>query len=194
MSTARDGADNAVQGDVMLHDAHGCLVRSDGMLTAVLGIDNAIIVTTDDAVLVAAKDRAQDVRAIVDKLKAQRRKEVRETAVTHRPWGKYQSVDKGERYQVKLITILPGASISLQLHHHRSEHWVVVSGTGTVTRGEEVFQLFENQSTFIPVGVKHRLANPGHIPLQIIEVQSGSYLGEDDIVRFDDRYGRVPEK
>lgn len=189
--SARDSHDNAVQGDVVLHDAHGCLVRSDGMLTAVLGIDNAIVVTTEDAVLVASKDRAQDVRAIVDKLKAQGRKEVRETSVTHRPWGKYQSIDNGGRYQVKLITILAGASISLQLHHHRSEHWIVVSGTGTVTRGDDTFQLYENQSTFIPVGVKHRLTNPGHIPLQIIEVQSGSYLGEDDIVRFDDRYGRV---
>ena len=188
---ARDGAGNAVQGDVVLHDAHGCLVRSEGMLTAVLGLDDAIIVTTDDAVLVAAKNRAQDVRAIVDKLKARGRKEVRETTVTHRPWGKYQAIDQGARYQVKLITVLPGASISLQLHHHRSEHWIVVSGTGTVTRGEETFALYENQSTFIPVGVKHRLANPGHIALQIIEVQSGGYLGEDDIVRFDDRYGRV---
>ncbi len=187
---SRDQNDNAVQGDVMLHDAHGCLVRSDGILTAVLGIDNAIIVTTDDAVLVAAKDRAQDVRVIVDGLKARGRKEARETTVTHRPWGKYQSIGQGERHQVKLITVLPGASISLQLHHHRSEHWIVVSGTGTVTRGDETFQLYENQSTFIPVGVKHRLANPGHIPLQIIEVQSGGYLGEDDIVRFDDRYGR----
>jgi mannose-1-phosphate guanylyltransferase / mannose-6-phosphate isomerase len=193
-TATRDAQGNAVRGDVVLHDAHNCLVRSDGMLTAVLGIDDAIIVTTDDAVLVAAKDRAQDVRAIVDKLKAQGRKEVRETTVTHRPWGKYQSIEQGARYQVKLITILPGASISLQLHHHRSEHWIVVSGTGTVTRGEETFALYENQSTFIPVGIKHRLANPGHIPLQIIEVQSGGYLGEDDIVRFDDRYGRVPAK
>lgn len=193
-SMPRDEADNAVQGDVVMHDARGCLVRSDGRLTAVLGLEDAIVVTTDDAVLVASKDRAQDVRKIVDQLKARDRKEVRENTTTHRPWGKYQSIGNGDRHQVKLITVNPGASISLQLHHHRSEHWVVVSGTGKVTRGDEVFHLYENQSTFIPVGVKHRLENPGHIPLQIIEVQSGGYLGEDDIVRFDDRYGRSPAK
>ncbi len=189
-----DDAENAVQGDVVLQDSHGCLVRSDGRLTAVLGLENTIVVTTEDAVLVAAKDRAQDVRKIVDQLRARDRKEIRESTVTHRPWGKYQSIGNGDRHQVKLITINPGASISLQLHHHRSEHWVIVSGTGKVTRGDETFHLYENQSTFIPVGVKHRLENPGHIPLQIIEVQSGGYLGEDDIVRFDDRYGRLPAK
>jgi mannose-1-phosphate guanylyltransferase / mannose-6-phosphate isomerase len=193
-ATPHDGANNSVQGDVVLQDASNCLVRSNGRLTAVVGLDNAIVVTTDDAVLVAAKDKAQDVRKVVDQLKARNRKEVRENTTTHRPWGKYQNIGLGERYQVKLITINPGASISLQLHHHRSEHWVVVSGTGKVTRGEESFSVYENQSTFIPVGVKHRLENPGHIPLQIIEVQSGGYLGEDDIVRFDDRYGRTPAK
>jgi mannose-1-phosphate guanylyltransferase/mannose-6-phosphate isomerase len=187
-----DDADNAVQGDVVMQDARGCLVRSDGRLTAVLGLEDVVVVTTDDAVLVASKGRSQDVRKVVDQLKARGRKEVSENTVTHRPWGKYESIDQGERFQVKLITINPGASISLQLHHHRSEHWVVVSGTGRVTRGDEVFQLYENQSTFIPVGVKHRLENPGHIPLEIIEVQSGGYLGEDDIVRFDDKYGRTP--
>lgn len=192
--TPRDAANNAVQGDAVLQDARGCLVRSDGMLTAVLGMEETIVVTTEDAVLVAAKDRAQDVRALVERLKAAKRKEVRENSVTYRPWGKYQSIDQGGRYQVKLITILPGASISLQLHHHRSEHWIIVSGTGKVTRGDDTFFLYENQSTFIPVGVKHRLENPGHIELQIIEVQSGGYLGEDDIVRFDDRYGRAPER
>jgi mannose-1-phosphate guanylyltransferase/mannose-6-phosphate isomerase len=189
-----DDADNAVQGDVVLQDARGCMVRSDARLTAVVGLEDAVVVTTDDAVLVAAKERAQDVRKIVDQLKAKDRKETRENTVTHRPWGKYQSIDHGARYQVKLITVNPGASLSLQLHHHRSEHWVVVSGTGKVTRGDEVFHLYENQSTFIPVGVKHRLENPGHIPLQMIEVQTGGYLGEDDIVRFDDRYGRTPAK
>lgn len=192
--TPHDASNNATQGDTLLHDSKNCLVRSDGVLTAVLGMEDTIVVTTDDAVLVAAKDRAQDVRALVDKLKTAKRKEARENLVTHRPWGKYQSIDHGGRYQVKLITILPGASISLQLHHHRSEHWIVVSGTGKVTRGEEIFFLYENQSTFIPVGVRHRLENPGHIELQIIEVQSGGYLGEDDIVRFDDRYGRAPER
>lgn len=189
----RDDADNSVEGDVLIEDSRGCLVRTDGRLTAVLGLDDAIVVTTDDAVLVAAKDKAQDVRKIVDRLKAKDRKEVRENTTTHRPWGKYQSIGHGDRHQVKLITVNPGASISLQLHHHRSEHWVIVSGTGKVTRGDETFFLYENQSTFIPVGVKHRLENPGHIPLQIIEVQSGGYLGEDDIVRFDDRYGRTPK-
>jgi len=194
-ATPHDGANNSVLGDVVLEDAHDCLVRSDdGRLTAVVGIDNAIVVTTDDAVLVASKDKAQDVRKVVDRLKAQNRTEVRENTTTHRPWGKYRNIGLGERYQVKLITVNPGASLSLQLHHHRSEHWVVVSGTGKVTRGDETFSLYENQSTFIPVGVKHRLENPGHIPLQIIEVQSGGYLGEDDIVRFDDRYGRTPAK
>jgi mannose-1-phosphate guanylyltransferase/mannose-6-phosphate isomerase len=193
-SLPHDEANNAVQGDVVLHNAHNCLVRSNDRLTAVLGIDDAIVVTTDDAVLVAAKDAAQDVRKIVDQLKARDRKEVRENTVTHRPWGKYQNIGQGNRHQVKLITVKPGAGLSLQLHHHRSEHWVVVSGTGKVTRGDEVFNLHENESTFIPIGVRHRLENPGHIPLQIIEVQCGSYLGEDDIVRFDDRYGRAPAK
>jgi len=187
-----DDADNAVQGDVVLQDSRGCLVRSDGRLTAVLGLEDVVVVTTDDAVLVAAKNRSQDVRRVVDQLKAKGRKEIRENTVTHRPWGKYESIDHGARFQVKLITVNPGASISLQLHHHRSEHWVIVSGTGKVTRGDEVFQLYENQSTFIPVGVRHRLENPGHIPLELIEVQSGGYLGEDDIVRFDDKYGRTP--
>jgi mannose-1-phosphate guanylyltransferase/mannose-6-phosphate isomerase len=187
-----DDADNTVQGDVVLHDTRGSLVRSNGRLTAVLGLEDVVVVTTDDAVLVASKARSQDVRKIVDQLNARKRKETRENTVTHRPWGKYENIDQGDRFQVKLITINAGASISLQLHHHRSEHWVVVSGTGRVTRGDEVFQVYENQSTFIPVGVKHRLENPGHIPLQIIEVQSGGYLGEDDIVRFDDRYGRTP--
>jgi len=187
-----DDADNAVQGDVVMQDARGCLVRSDGRLTAVLGLEDVVVVTTDDAVLVAAKGRSQDVRKVVDQLKAKGRKEIRENTVTHRPWGKYESIDHGARFQVKLITVNPGASISLQLHHHRSEHWVIVSGTGKVTRGDEVFQLYENQSTFIPVGVRHRLENPGHIPLELIEVQSGGYLGEDDIVRFDDKYGRTP--
>lgn len=188
----RDQAQNVLSGDVLVEDSRGCLVRSEGVLTAVLGMEDAIVVTTGDAVLVAAKDRAQDVRKIVDQLKAQNRSEYREGLETHRPWGKYRRIDAGERYQVKLITILPGASISLQLHRQRSEHWIVVSGSGKVTRGEENFILSESESTFIPVGVRHRLENAETTPLQIIEVQSGEYLGEDDIVRFDDRYGRGP--
>lgn len=190
-ASKRDGAGNAVQGDVLLKDAHGCLVRSEGVLTTVVGLRDTIVVTTDDAVLVAAKDQAQNVRAIVDQLKAAKRKEASENTVTHRPWGKFENIDKGERYQVKLITVRPGASLSLQMHHHRSEHWVVVNGTGKVTRGDETFLLNANESTFIPVGTRHRLENPGDVPLELIEVQSGSYLGEDDIVRFDDRYGRA---
>ncbi len=185
---------NVAHGDVMLEDVHGSFVRSDDKLTAVVGLDDVIVVTTSDAVLVAAKDRAQDVRAIVDRLRAQNRREYRDNRATYRPWGRFESIDSGDRYQVKQITIKPGASISLQMHHHRAEHWIVVSGTAKVTRGDETFLLQENESTFIPLGTRHRLENPGLIPLQIIEVQSGTYLGEDDIVRFEDRYGRAPER
>lgn len=184
----RDG--NVTHGDVMLEDTRGSLVRSDDHLTAVVGLENVIVVTSSDAVLVAAKDRAQDVRAIVERLKAQGRTEHRDNRVSYRPWGHFESVASAERHQVKLITVKPGASISLQMHHHRAEHWVVVRGTARVTRGEETFLVQENESTFIPLGTRHRLENPGLIPLQIVEVQSGSYLGEDDIVRFEDRYGR----
>jgi mannose-1-phosphate guanylyltransferase/mannose-6-phosphate isomerase len=187
-----DSKGNVSQGDVMLEDVSGSFVRSDERLTAVVGLDEVIVVSTPDAVLVTSKERAQDVRAIVDRLKAQQRPEYRDNRITHRPWGSFESIGRGERYQVKQIVLKPGASISLQMHHHRAEHWIVVRGTARVTRGEETFLLQENESTFIPLGVQHRLENPGLIPLLIIEVQSGTYLGEDDIVRFEDRYGRAP--
>jgi len=145
-------------------------------------------------VLVASKDSAQDVRVIVDRLKAADRREYRENRMSHRPWGSFEGIGQGERYQVKHIRIKPGASISLQMHHHRAEHWIVVRGTAKVTKADETFLLQENESTFIPLGVRHRLENPGLIDLHIIEVQSGAYLGEDDIVRFEDRYGRTPER
>jgi mannose-1-phosphate guanylyltransferase/mannose-6-phosphate isomerase len=153
-----------------------------------------IVVETPDAVLVVHKDRAQDVKEIVNRLKQSKRTEHLSHRRVHRPWGSYEGVDSGERFQVKRLVVKPGASLSLQMHHHRAEHWVVVKGTARVTRGDEVVLLSENQSTYIPIGTKHQLENPGTIPLEIIEVQSGSYLGEDDIVRFEDRYNRHNDK
>jgi mannose-1-phosphate guanylyltransferase/mannose-6-phosphate isomerase len=163
-------------------------------LIATVGLKDHVVVETKDAVLVAPRDRVQDVKALVNELKKQGRYETSLHREVFRPWGSYDSVDNGDRFQVKRLSVKPGASMSLQLHHHRAEHWIVVSGTARITRGEEVFLLEENQSTYIPVGAKHRIENPGKIPLHIIEVQSGSYLGEDDIVRFEDRYGREGEK
>jgi len=191
-ATKRDAQGNVATGDVLLEDVRNSLVRADAHLTAVVGLDDIVVVTTADAVLVAAKSRSHDVRRIVDRLREAGRSEHRDNLTWHRPWGHFRNIDNGERFQVKLITIKPGAGISLQMHHHRAEHWVVVRGTGSVTRGDETFLLHENESTFIPQGTRHRLENPGLIPLQIIEVQSGTYLGEDDIVRFEDRYGRAP--
>ncbi len=181
---------NAVQGDVITYNVKDSLLLSSHRLIAGVGIENLIVVETADAVLVANKDDAQDVKQIVAQLKQKGRSEHQMHKRVHRPWGDYEGIDIGERYQVKRITVKPGASLSLQMHHHRAEHWVVVSGTARVTRGDDVFLLSENESTYIPVGVTHRLENPGQVPLEIIEVQSGSYLGEDDIVRFDDVYGR----
>ncbi len=158
---------------------------------ATLGLQDHVVVETTDAVLVAPKDRVQDVKTVVEQLKAEGRYETSAHREVFRPWGSYDSVDQGERFQVKRLTVRPGAVLSLQMHHHRAEHWVVVSGTAKITRGEEEFLLQENESTFIPLGTKHRIANPGKVLLHIIEVQSGSYLGEDDIVRFDDHYGRA---
>ena len=152
-----------------------------------------IVVETADAILVADKNRCQDVKAIVSKLKAFDREEYRFHSRVYRPWGDYEGIDDGSRYQVKRLTVKPGAQLSLQMHHHRAEHWIVVTGTAKVTRGDEVFILSENESTYIPLGTTHRLENPGTIPLEIIEVQSGSYLGEDDIVRFEDVYNRIDE-
>ncbi len=187
---ARDADDNAVKGDVWLEDSHGNLVIAEHGLVACIGCEDMVVVETADAVLIAPKARTQEVKAIVSRLKAAGRSEVDLHRKVHRPWGWYDGIDGGERFLVKRIVVNPGATLSLQMHHHRAEHWVVVRGTAKVTRGDEIILLGENESTYIPLGVKHRLENPGQIPLEIIEVQSGSYLGEDDIVRFEDNYGR----
>jgi mannose-1-phosphate guanylyltransferase/mannose-6-phosphate isomerase len=186
----QDADGNVTHGDVFSKDSHNCLLHAQGRFLAALGVDDLVIVETTDAVLVAHKDKAQDIKAVTEHLRAAERHEHVFHRKVHRPWGNYESIDDGTRYQVKRLSLKPGATMSLQLHHHRAEHWVVVKGTARVTRGEDTFLLTENESTFIPVGVRHRLENPGSIPLEIIEVQSGSYLGEDDIVRFEDRYGR----
>lgn len=182
---------NVQRGDVHLQDVTNTLVRAESRLVSALGVDDLIIVETDDAVLVAHKDKVQDVKKVVDQLKAQGRTEPIHHRRVYRPWGSYESVASGERFQVKRIIVKPGEKLSLQMHHHRAEHWVVVSGTALVTRGEEVKLLSENESIYLPIGVTHRLENPGKLPLHLIEVQSGSYLGEDDIVRFEDVYKRV---
>ena len=186
----RDGMGNVMDGDSFVHDAHNNLLIAQHRMVAAVGVDNLIVVETPDAVLVAAKDRAQDVKAVTQYLKKEQRTEFRHHRRMHRPWGDFEPIDAGVRYQVKRLTVNPGETLSLQMHHHRAEHWIVVSGTARVTNGDEVIMLTENQSTYIPLGVKHRLENPGKIPLEIIEVQSGSYLGEDDIVRFEDVYQR----
>ena len=181
---------NASRGDVMLESCSDTLAISEGRLVACVGVSNLVVIETDDAVLVAHHDATQDVKKIVERLKADQRSVAQWHRKVFRPWGWYDGVDAGSRFQVKRICVKPGASLSLQMHHHRAEHWVVVSGTAQVTKGEEIFLVSENQSTYIPLGVTHRLANPGIVPLEMIEVQSGSYLGEDDIVRFEDTYGR----
>jgi mannose-1-phosphate guanylyltransferase/mannose-6-phosphate isomerase len=186
----RDADGNAAKGDVWLEDSHGNLVIAEHGLVACIGCEDMVVVETADAVLVAPKSRTQEVKRIVARLKEAGRGEVDLHRKVHRPWGWYDGIDSGERFQVKRIVVRPGATLSLQMHHHRAEHWVVVRGTAKVTRGEETLLLGEDESTYIPLGVKHRLENPGQIPLEIIEVQSGSYLGEDDIVRFEDNYGR----
>jgi mannose-1-phosphate guanylyltransferase / mannose-6-phosphate isomerase len=191
---AHDEAGNVFVGDVLAHDTENSFVRSDKRLTAVVGVQDLVVVNTKDAVLVAAKDRAQDVKTIIEQLKADGRSEAVNHTVCFRPWGSYETIDIGERFQVKHITVKPGGRLSLQMHHHRAEHWVVVQGTARVTCGDKVTILHENQSTFIPLGEKHRLENPGKVPLCLIEVQSGPYLGEDDIVRFEDVYGRAPDQ
>jgi mannose-1-phosphate guanylyltransferase/mannose-6-phosphate isomerase len=181
---------NVIKGDVLSHDCRNSLFHSEHRLIAGVGVENLLVVETADAVMVANKDRAQDVKKIVEQLKADQRSEPLVHRQVFRPWGSYEGVDAGERFQVKRIVVKPGASLSLQMHHHRAEHWIVVKGTARVTCGDKEFLLSENQSTYIPIGEKHRLENPGTVPLEIIEVQSGGYLGEDDIVRFDDIYGR----
>ncbi|HKA38132.1 MAG TPA: mannose-1-phosphate guanylyltransferase/mannose-6-phosphate isomerase [Burkholderiales bacterium] len=188
---AKDENGNLVQGDVCAVDTHDALLFAHHRLVACVGIDNAVVIETPDAVMVARRDRAQEVRQVVSRLKAEGRRECAAHRKVERPWGSYDSIDWGERFQVKRIVVNPGAALSLQLHYHRAEHWIVVKGTARVTRGEESFLLTENQSTYIPLGVRHRLENPGRVALEIIEVQSGPYLGEDDIVRIDDVYGRT---
>ncbi len=190
-SSTRDVDGNSVQGDAMLEDTRNSLVISEGRLVACLGLDDMIVIETPDAVLVARKDKTQDIKKIVNRLKAESRPHADNHRKVHRPWGYYDSIDNGTRFQVKRIVVKPGASLSLQMHHHRAEHWIVVQGTARVTRGEEIIMLAENQSTYIPLGTVHRLENPGKIDLEMIEVQSGTYLGEDDIVRFEDNYGRL---
>ncbi len=186
----KDGAGNVALGDVLLQDCQNTLALSGGRLVACVGVTDLVVVETADAILVAHKDKTQDVKKIVDILKKQGRAEGSAHRKVFRPWGWYDSVDAGERFQVKRIVVKPGGTLSLQMHHHRAEHWIVVSGTAKVTSGEKSFLLSENQSTFIPLGTTHRLENPGRVALEMIEVQSGSYLGEDDIVRFEDVYGR----
>jgi mannose-1-phosphate guanylyltransferase/mannose-6-phosphate isomerase len=186
-----DNAGNVIAGDVFTEGVSRSYIRSEHRVVAAVGLDDIVVVETADAVLVAHRDRVQDVKRIVEKLNASRRNE----SVTHRrvvrPWGSYEGIDQGERFQVKRIIVNPSAQLSLQMHHHRAEHWIVVKGTALVTNGEQQIMLSENQSTYIPLGTTHRLMNPGKIPLELIEVQSGAYLGEDDIVRFEDTYGRA---
>jgi mannose-1-phosphate guanylyltransferase/mannose-6-phosphate isomerase len=185
-----DAGGNAASGPVLSIDSRGCIVHAEGRLTAVLGLDDLIVVTTPDAVLVLPRARAEEVKALVAELARRGRAEAKEHRRVHRPWGYYESVDGGDRFQVKRIVVAPGGKLSLQKHHHRAEHWVVVRGTAEVTVGEEVKTVHENESIYIPIGSVHRLANPGRIALELIEVQTGSYLGEDDIIRLDDVYRR----
>jgi mannose-1-phosphate guanylyltransferase len=186
----QDSEGNVELGDVQAIDSHNCLIQSENQFIAAIGVDDLIIVGTKDSVLVTRKDRVQDVKKVVDYLNERNRDEHLLHREVHRPWGMYDSIDNGERYQVKRITVKPGASLSKQMHHHRAEHWIVVSGTAIVEIDDKEIMLTENQSTYIPLGSTHRLVNPGKLPLELIEVQSGAYLGEDDIVRFDDVYGR----
>jgi mannose-1-phosphate guanylyltransferase / mannose-6-phosphate isomerase len=187
----KDAQGNAHVGDVLHTDSHNTLVHASSRLVALVGVSDLVVVETADAVLVTSKSRSQDVKHIVNQLTTQKREEQALHRKVHRPWGWYDSIDEGGRFKVKRIQVKPKASLSLQKHHHRAEHWIVVTGTAEITNGDKVLTLTENQSTYIPLGAVHRLVNPGSIPLEIIEVQSGSYLGEDDIVRFEDTYGRA---
>lgn len=186
----KDDQGNTLKGDAIAIDTHNCFVQSDSKLVASVGVENLIIVESDDAIMVAHQDQVQKVKKVVEQLKQKQRNEAHFHRKVYRPWGYYDSIDQGHRFQVKRIVVKPGAQLSLQMHHHRAEHWIVVKGTAEVTKGAETFLVTENESTYIPLGIKHRLKNPGSIPLEIVEVQSGSYLGEDDIQRFDDHYGR----
>jgi mannose-1-phosphate guanylyltransferase/mannose-1-phosphate guanylyltransferase/mannose-6-phosphate isomerase len=186
----KDSDGNVSKGDVVTHDSSNNLFFSDYKLIAAVGVENLVVVDTSDAVMVSPKDRVQEVKSIVAKLNKVQRTEGTVHKMVNRPWGTYDSIDYGDRFQVKRITVKPGAKLSLQMHHHRAEHWIIVTGSALVTIDEKKTLLSENQSTYIPIGSKHRLENPGVLPLEMIEVQSGSYLGEDDIVRFDENYGR----
>ncbi|MDO6506819.1 mannose-1-phosphate guanylyltransferase/mannose-6-phosphate isomerase [Colwellia sp. 4_MG-2023] len=187
----QDSQHNVLKGDVIAHDTHNSYLHSQNKLIATLGVDNLVVIDTPDAVLVADKNKVQNVDVIVNELKALQRPETQLHRAVYRPWGKYDLVDQGERFQVKRITVNSGAKLSLQVHQHRAEHWIIVSGIAKVTLNDEIIILKENQSTYIPIGAVHALENPGLLPLEMIEVQSGSYLGEDDIVRFEDKYGRI---
>ena len=187
----KDKNGNAFKGDVISIDTKNSFVHAQDKLVATIGLEDIAIVETKDAILVSKLSEVQKVKMIVEQLKVDGRSEFKYHREVYRPWGAYDSIDNGDRFQVKRITVKPGAKLSLQMHHHRAEHWIVVSGTAKVTNGDKDILLTENQSTYIPIGVTHTLENPGKIPLEIIEVQSGSYLGEDDIVRFEDKYGRV---
>jgi mannose-1-phosphate guanylyltransferase len=189
----KDKKGNVTEGDVILHNAKDCYVKSGDRLVAAVGLNDLVVVDTKDALMVAHKDSVQDAKLIAQKLKVDERSEWELHREVYRPWGKYDSIDSGDGYQVKRITVKPGAKLSVQMHHYRAEHWIVVSGCAKVTNGEQTFFLSENESTYIPVGVTHALENPGKVNLELIEVQSGSYLGEDDIVRFEDLYGRVKD-
>lgn len=187
----KDERDNAVYGDACMEDSSGCLIHAPDKLVAMIGVDDLVVVDTKDALMIAPRNRVQDVKSVVQRLKKEKRAEARVHREVFRPWGSYDSIDTGNRFQVKRITVKPGEKLSLQKHHHRAEHWIIVSGTAEVMRNDETFLLSENESTYIPIGAVHRLYNPGKIPLELIEVQSGAYLGEDDIERLDDRYGRT---
>jgi len=189
-AAAQDANGNAHRGDVIARDCRNTLVMADKRLIALIGMEDVVVIDTDDAVLVTRKDRVQEVKEIVAQLKKDSRPQATWHRKVYRPWGSYDGIDSGERFQVKRIVVKPGAALSLQMHHHRAEHWIVVTGTARVTCDEKTFTLSENQSTYIPLGSRHRLENPGKVPLELIEVQSGGYLGEDDIVRLEDAYGR----
>jgi mannose-1-phosphate guanylyltransferase/mannose-6-phosphate isomerase len=189
----KDADNNVIRGDVLQKNSTNCYIHSEHRLVTTLGMDKAIVVETADAVMVAHPDHVQDVKSLVDQLKENSRSESESHRKIYRPWGKYDSIDVGERYQVKRITVNPGAKLSVQMHHHRAEHWIVVSGTAKVTIDDVERLLSENESTYVPIGSVHSLENPGKVPVEMIEVQSGSYLGEDDIVRFEDLYGRTKE-
>lgn len=189
--TGKDTAGNAIKGDVLTVDTRNSYIHSSNKLVAVIGVDNLVVVETDDAVMIAAKDRVQEVKEIVDQLKKLNRSEAGVHRKVYRPWGHYDLVDSGDRHQTKRIVVKPGAKLSVQKHHHRAEHWVVVKGTAWVNKSGEKVLVSENESIYIPLGIVHSLENPGVIPLEMVEVQSGSYLGEDDIVRYEDQYGRI---